>query len=187
MIGRANAANVSIYPVDAVGLRIHSQEMANGIEINNAAKSSLNSPDGSNGAAMAAGIEITQAGSTSHVFGRLAKETGGFVIENTNDLAAGFRRIDADRRFHYLLTYMPRKAEFGGEYRRLEVKVARKGAVVRARSGYRADRSLAHRSRRWPTRPDRARHWRPRRCRPRFRSRPAPCGCRPRRLRVNSR
>ena len=143
VIGRANAANVSIYPVDAVGLRIHSQEMANGIEMNNAAKSSLNSPDGSNGAAMAAGIEITQAGSTSHVFGRLARETGGFVIENTNDLAAGFRRIDADRRFHYLLTYMPRKAEFGGEYRRIDVKVARKGAVVRARSGYLADRSLA--------------------------------------------
>ncbi|MBK5297575.1 MAG: VWA domain-containing protein [Vicinamibacteria bacterium] len=143
VVGRANAANVSVYPVDAVGLRVHSQEMANGIAINNAAKSSLNSPDGSNGAAMSAGIEITQAGSTSHVFGRLAKETGGFVIENTNDLAAGFRRIDADRRFHYLLTYTPKNADFGGEYRRIEVKVERKGAVVRARSGYRADRSLA--------------------------------------------
>lgn len=100
----------------------------------------LNGPDGG-------GIghtnEILEAGSTSHVFGRLAKETGGFVIESTNDLAAGFRRIDADRRFHYLLTYTPRNTQFGGEYRKIEVKVNRKDAVVRARSGYRADRTLA--------------------------------------------
>ena len=37
--------------------------------------------------------------------GMLAKETGGFLVDNTNDLASAFQRIDADRRFHYLLTY----------------------------------------------------------------------------------
>jgi VWFA-related protein len=140
LVGRANAANVAVYPIDAMGLRVHSQQMINGAEIQNRAKAMLNGPDGGG---MGHSNEILEAGSTSHVFGRLAKETGGFVIESTNDLAAGFRRIDADRRFHYLLTYTPRKTDFSGEYRKIQVKVKRRDAVVRARSGYRADRSLA--------------------------------------------
>ena len=37
--------------------------------------------------------------------GWLSKQTGGFLIDNTNDLASAFQRIDADRKFHYLLTY----------------------------------------------------------------------------------
>ena len=47
----------------------------------------------------------------------LADQTGGFLIDDTNDLAAGFRRIDLDRRFHYLLTYTPKNADFNGEWR----------------------------------------------------------------------
>lgn len=116
--------------------------MLNGAEIQNSSRAMLNCA-GCGGGGIGNTNEILEAGTTSHVFGRLAKETGGFVIENTNDLAAGFRRIDADRRFHYLLTYTPANADCGGEYRRIEVTVARRGAVVRARSGYRADRSLA--------------------------------------------
>ena len=139
LIGRANTANVSIYPVDTVGLRVHSQGVANAEALRQAANSSLNADSGSNGAAMYAGIEILGGGTTSQVFQRLAKETGAFAIENTNDLATGVKRIDADRRFHYLLTYTPRNSEFRGEYRRIEVNVARRGVNVRARSGYRAD------------------------------------------------
>jgi VWFA-related protein len=142
LVERANAANVAVYPIDAMGLRVHSQQMMHGAEIQNASKAMLNGPDGG-GMSVDMSNGIIEGGSTSHVFGRLAKETGGFVIESTNDLAAGFRRIDADRRFHYLLTYTPRRTEFSGEYRKIEVKVKRRNAVVRARSGYRADRSLA--------------------------------------------
>ena len=142
LIGRANAANVAVYPIDALGLRVISQQMLNGAEIQNRAKAMLDCAE-CGGGGMGHANGILEAGNTSHIFGRLAKETGGFVIENTNDLAAGFRRIDADRRFHYLLTYTPKNADFNGEYRRIEVRVARRGAVVRARSGYRADRSLA--------------------------------------------
>lgn len=140
VIDHANAANVSIYPIDTVGLRVHSQQLANGRAMQSGASSMLNGPDGGGLGNM---NEMLLAGTTSEVFGRLAKETGGFAIENTNDLAAGFRRIDADRRFHYLLTYTPRRTDFGGEYRKIEVKVKRRDAVVRARSGYRADRALA--------------------------------------------
>jgi hypothetical protein len=40
----------------------------------------------------------------------LADRTGGFLINNTNDLAGAFRRIDEDRRFHYLLSYLAVRA-----------------------------------------------------------------------------
>lgn len=72
--------------------------------------------------------------------GSLSQHTGGFLINNTNDLSGGFRRIDQDRRFHYLLTYTPSNQEFDGRHRRLEVKVKRRGVQVRARSGYLAVR-----------------------------------------------
>ena len=68
--------------------------------------------------------------------GTLAKETGGFLVNNTNDLASAFQRIDADRRFHYLLTYTPANMSQDGTFRRIAVKVKRRGAGVRARSGY---------------------------------------------------
>jgi hypothetical protein len=58
------------------------------------------------------------------------------LIDNTNDLASAFQRIDADRRFHYLLTYTPSNPAIDGGFRRIAVKVKRRGASVRARSGY---------------------------------------------------
>src|SRR4029453_17476697 len=62
--------------------------------------------------------------------GMLAKETGGFLIDNTNDLASAFQRIDADRRFHYLLTYSPSNTAQDGTFRRIAVKVKRKDVAV---------------------------------------------------------
>ena len=40
---------------------------------------------------------------------RLAEDTGGFLVRDTNDITGGFKRIDEDVRFHYLLTYSPRE------------------------------------------------------------------------------
>ena len=68
--------------------------------------------------------------------GRLAKDTGGFLVNNSNDLASAFQRIDADRKFHYLLTYTSTNTAMDGGYRRIAVKVKRRGAEVRARNGY---------------------------------------------------
>jgi hypothetical protein len=74
---------------------------------------------------------------------RLAGDTGGFLVEETNDLASAFRRIDEDNRFHYLLTYSPKNAVFDGKFRAIQVKVRRPGAQVFARKGYRAIRTPA--------------------------------------------
>ena len=71
---------------------------------------------------------------------RLATLTGGFLIENTNNLTKGIDRIEIDRRFHYLLTYTPENGAFDGSYRRIAVTVRRPGLTIRARSGYTAVR-----------------------------------------------
>jgi VWFA-related protein len=136
LLGVANRANVSIYPVDAVGLRVHSQEAAVGRAILDSAKNALSSEQGGGG------YQIEQGETMSGVFERLARGTGGFVIANTNDLASGFARIESDRRFHYLLSYTPSNQLFAGEYRNIVVRVNRQGVSVRARSGYIADHAL---------------------------------------------
>jgi len=71
----------------------------------------------------------------------LADQTGGFLINNTNDLAPGLRRIDDDRRFHYLLSYTPKNNDFDGKWRNITVQVPGRNVTVRARSGYLAVRS----------------------------------------------
>ena len=38
---------------------------------------------------------------------KLAEDTGGFLVEDSNDLSSAFKRIDEDNQFHYLLTYAP--------------------------------------------------------------------------------
>ena len=67
---------------------------------------------------------------------RLAEDTGGFLIRDTNDLSSAFRRIDEDNRFHYVLTYSPSNPDFDGKFRTIQVKVHRDGAQVFSRKGY---------------------------------------------------
>jgi Ca-activated chloride channel family protein len=74
------------------------------------------------------------------VLGRLAKETGGFLIDNTNDLTSGFARMQQERTTYYLLGYQPTNTAADGKFRRVTVKVKRPRVTVRARPGYLAAR-----------------------------------------------
>lgn len=67
---------------------------------------------------------------------RLAAETGGQAIVNTNNLAAGLRRVVQAASHHYLLGYTPTRELNDGKFHRFEVKVKRRGAKVVARKGY---------------------------------------------------
>ncbi|PYQ46386.1 MAG: hypothetical protein DMF78_26470 [Acidobacteria bacterium] len=67
---------------------------------------------------------------------QLTEETGG-ALTHSNDLAAGLERIATDLSAYYLLGYQPEPSA-AGKWHRLEVRVARPGAKVRARRGYRA-------------------------------------------------
>jgi len=66
----------------------------------------------------------------------LAVDTGGFVVKNTNDLASGLRRIADASRNYYMLAYRSSNSARDGKFRKIEVKVERDGARVRARKGY---------------------------------------------------
>jgi VWFA-related protein len=70
------------------------------------------------------------------VLGRLANETGGFLIDNSNDLGKGVARIQVERTTYYLLGYQPTNAALDGKFRKVTVKVKRGKYVVRARPGY---------------------------------------------------
>lgn len=67
---------------------------------------------------------------------RLASETGGRAIVNTNDLARGLERVVRDASHHYLVGYTPTREMNDGKFHRIGVKVKRKGARTVARRGY---------------------------------------------------
>lgn len=68
----------------------------------------------------------------------LARETGGYAILNSNDLAGGVRKA-LDDQGYYLIGYEPDLETFDAEkrrYNKFEVRVRRSGLDVRYRSGF---------------------------------------------------
>jgi hypothetical protein len=67
----------------------------------------------------------------------LAEDTGGFLVQNSNDLAAGFGRILRDNEVYYLLAYEPANTARDGKFRKVDVHVpGRRDLKVRTRAGY---------------------------------------------------
>jgi VWFA-related protein len=67
---------------------------------------------------------------------RLASETGGQAIVNTNDLSKGLEKVVRDASHHYLIGYAPTRELNDGKFHKIAVKVKRKGARTVARRGY---------------------------------------------------
>lgn len=146
VVDTANRANVSIYAMDAMGLRAESTSKEARDNINAAAARTL----GRNPTADVTGAAMTQALERNEEMlrrdphsglGELAQDTGGLLISNTNDLAAGFRRVDEDMRNYYVLSYVPSNDTFDGKFRSIRVEVKRGGLSVASRKGYFAVRS----------------------------------------------
>ncbi len=67
----------------------------------------------------------------------LAANTGGFLVENSNNLRAGLRKILDDTETYYVLAYEPVNARRDGSFRKIEVSLPGiRGLKVRTRSGY---------------------------------------------------
>jgi VWFA-related protein len=146
VIDSANRANVSIYAMDAAGLRTESTSKEARDNINAAAARTLGRNPTSDvvGAAMTQALEKNE--DTLRLdphsgLGELAGDTGGLLIRNTNDLSAGFRRVDEDMRNYYVLTYVPSNDVFDGKFRTIKVNVKRGGVEVASRKGYFAVRA----------------------------------------------
>jgi VWFA-related protein len=138
LIQEANRNNISFYPVDAAGLRIHSEEAKVGRNVELAGAQGIGDAQ-RNAGAWTKDLERQEQILSSRagaVLGRLAKETGGFLIDNTNDLGKGVARMQAERTTYYLLGYQPSNPAADGKFRRVSVKVKRPRVTVRARPGY---------------------------------------------------
>ena len=149
VIANANRSNVSVYAMDAAGLRTHSlnEETRKEMMQANARRQRLlesGRDDGTTGSmskALERNEDLLRLNPESGL-GQLANETGGFLIVNTNDAASAFRRIEEDMRFHYLVGYSPSNENWDGKFRTISVKVTRPGLQVQTRQGYYAIRSV---------------------------------------------
>jgi VWFA-related protein len=137
----ANRANVAIYIIDSSGL-------TGGAPTSGALVSG--SPLGG----ISGGLDMEQrrrAGAGESVFDitrqeglnrqqdllyRISEDTGGHFIKNTNDIAAGLERIDAEIRSRYTLAYRSTDPNFDGSFRKVKIEVHRPDTNVLARSGY---------------------------------------------------
>lgn len=149
VVNAANRANVSIYSIDAAGLRIESGTAEAARELNSIAAAGMaaqarGNDRGGSGPYMRAlerNEDLMRFDPRSGL-GSLSDQTGGFLIHDTNDLVAGLRRIDDDMNGYYLLTYVPQNKEYDGRFRRINVKVTRSNVEVQSRQGYYAVESV---------------------------------------------
>jgi hypothetical protein len=66
--------------------------------------------------------------------GLIAKETGGFLVSNSNDF--GLKRIADDQKGYYLLGYRPSGETFNRQFHHIKVTLKRHGLTVRTRNGF---------------------------------------------------
>lgn len=85
---------------------------------------------------LSTGAGLDEAHERSEGSEALAADTGGFVVRNQNDLAAGLGRIGREARSYYLVGYSPTNRAADGHFRKIQVRIARQDVTVRARRGY---------------------------------------------------
>ena len=139
VIATANRKNVSIYALDAAGLRAHSAQRETASELGSLASSTVTGLERDDSKKWSEDLErneelLKQDPSAS--LGILTDQTGGILIQNTNALDRGIGQINDDRRNYYALTYVPTNSAMDGTYRKIEVKVKRPGVTLRTRPGY---------------------------------------------------
>jgi len=141
---RANRANVSFYGIDVRGLQLSTQLGSSGAALaTTAAISAQQRQAGSDGGAVNR-EELTQDDTLQtslrsdvvDTLGQLSTSTGGFLVTQTNDFGRPIARVAEDMRGYYEVSYVPAAAAAPGQFRKIEVRVARKDVRVQSRSGY---------------------------------------------------
>jgi VWFA-related protein len=148
VISEANRGGVSFYAADAAGLRVRSsadetrREVATMADVIGSASETDNTLGGQQSMTrlMERNEDVLRFDPASGL-GALARETGGFLISDTNNIELGLRRVEEELGSYYLLSYAPRNEAWDGRYRRIEVRARRSGLTVQARRGYYAVRT----------------------------------------------
>lgn len=64
----------------------------------------------------------------------IAKQTGGFLIKNSNDF--GLQKIMTDQEGYYLIGFRPGEDTFDRKFHHIKARLKRKGLTVRTRAGF---------------------------------------------------
>jgi hypothetical protein len=120
LMGEANRANVTFYPVYPGGLQVADAPLVTQTS--------------------AAGMQSSMRRLTTSLnqLKELATNTDGLAVVNTNDISGAMRRIVSDLTSYYLLGYYSTNTKSDGKFRSITVRVKRPGVQIRARRGYRA-------------------------------------------------
>lgn len=142
LIDFANRSSVVFYAIDPRGLAVLNDSAANSMV---GATKGSNGEVGATGAQgsrlmqdlMSRSLEIAEA---ENGMNYLANQTGGFLVNNNNDIAGGIRRV-LDQKGYYLIGYRPDESTFNASnarknFHKLTVRVKRAGLSVRTRSGF---------------------------------------------------
>jgi VWFA-related protein len=123
---------VAVYPVDCRGIQatMGTTSEYQGSTPKNGNPASFNSDKAS--------FEHTMALEHS-TMERLASNTGGRAIMNENDLTKATAQAIEIGSNYYTLTYTPSNANWNGDFRKIQVKLARQGYALAYRHGYYAD------------------------------------------------
>ena len=148
VISEANRGGVSFYAADAAGLRTRSAADEARRELAVTADAIQGATESDTTLAARTGMtrllernEDVLRLDPSSGLGALARETGGFLIRDTNDISLGLARVEEELGAYYLLSYSPKNEAWDGRYRHIEVRPRRSGLTVQARHGYYAVRT----------------------------------------------
>jgi VWFA-related protein len=127
VISEANRSNITFYTLDARGLSTVSNSRLSVLTQESIQTSMAQISD--------AGPSVMSTDLQNNAR-RLATDTGGFAMDNSNDLRSPLRRVMEEVRSHYEVTYSPVSTNFDGHFRKLAVRLTRPGVTVQSRAGY---------------------------------------------------
>ena len=126
MLDEANRSNVSFYPVDPRGLPVFDTSIY---------PRELSPSIGARPPLVPLAVDAAMLRGRLTSLRTLAEATDGLAVVNSNDLAAGLKRVVADLTSYYLLGYYA-SGRLDGKFHSITVRVKRPGVRVRARRGY---------------------------------------------------
>jgi VWFA-related protein len=126
LVTEANRANVSFYPISALG-----------VETGRLSADAIVRDDGRVSAGGVTGLAHTASrNDLRSAMKELADATGGESFADTNSFRKPMRAVAQSLTSYYEITYTPEIQRYDGSFRRTEVRVARAGVHVRTRNGY---------------------------------------------------
>ena len=138
-VNTAIRSNVAFYPIDARGL----SAFVPGGDATQAGAVGSNLYRGAGQNTVRSNFNNQQ-----ETLATLALDTGGKALLDSNDLTEGIRQVQEDVSSYYVLSYQSLNTAMDGRYRRIQVKLVPRLAVLKAkleyRQGYYASTTFSH-------------------------------------------